>query len=229
MNYLQLANAVLSRLNETQLTASTFPTVTSGFSSEVKDAINRSIDDINTYQYNWPWNLTYRNETLVVKKSRYALPADYKIVDWDSFRIVRDTTQGVDGHKLSQISYGEYLKQFSYQEDASDQEGSMPYYVWKGQGDEWGISPMPDKAYVVRYEYFALPTDLSVYTDTPTIPTKFHHVIVTGAMYYAYMFRENTQAAQLERDKFLKEIESMREINVNYTPHLVSTRITGRG
>jgi hypothetical protein len=56
---------------------------------------------------------------------------------------------------------------------------------------------MPDKAYTIEYEFFMFPADLETYDDVPTIPFRFKHVIVDGAMYHSYMFRDNLESATL--------------------------------
>lgn len=74
---------------------------------------------------------------------------------------------------------------------------------------------MPDVAYEVDYEYYATPVDLELYDDVPTISEQFRHVIVDGAMYYAYMFRDNIEMANLSQSKFENGIKNMRTILVN--------------
>ena len=49
-NFLSLTNSVLYRVNETPLTSSNFSTAT-GVHSDVKNAVNMSINDINTQTY----------------------------------------------------------------------------------------------------------------------------------------------------------------------------------
>ena len=64
------------------------------------------------------------------------------------------------------------------------------------------MTPEPDKAYELVYEYYTFPSDLSAATDAPTIPERFQHVIVDGAMHYGYLFRGNTQDAMVMKEKF---------------------------
>jgi hypothetical protein len=87
--------------------------------------------------------------------------------------------------------------------------------VFRTQNGEWGVVPMPDKAYQVDFEYFMDPVDLALATDVPTIPERFRHVIIDGAMYYAYMFRDNIEMASVSQRKFDEGIKQMRTVNVN--------------
>ena len=73
----------------------------------------------------------------------------------------------------------------------------MPEYAVRSQDGDIIIAPMPDAAYTIQYEFFMFPADLSLHDDVPTIPFRFKHVIVDGAMYHAYMFRDNIRVCVL--------------------------------
>jgi hypothetical protein len=62
-------------------------------------------------------------------------------------------------------------------------------------------------------------------TDVPIIPERFRHVIIDGAMYYAYLFRSNSQDAVIMRDKFEDGIKQMRSMLVNRTEYVRSTAV----
>jgi hypothetical protein len=74
---------------------------------------------------------------------------------------------------------------------------------------------MPDKAYKIEYEFFMFPADLESHDDVPSIPFRFKHVIVDGAMYYAYMFRDNLESATVSLRKFDDGVKHMRTLTVN--------------
>ena len=59
----------------------------------------------------------------------------------------------------------------------------------------------------------------------PSIPEQFRYIIVDGAMYYAYLFRGETQEAQVMQMKYLDEIKSMRSLYVNRYDYARSTVI----
>ena len=82
---------------------------------------------------------------------------------------------------------------------------------------------MPDKSYNITYEYFNFPVDLSLYTDAPTIPERFKFVITDGAMYHAYMFRDNMEMWQIAFKKFEDGIKNMRKLLVNENIYLRAT------
>jgi hypothetical protein len=94
---------------------------------------------------------------------------------------------------------------------------------------EWGITPPPDQDYEIVYEYFRVPVDLQSATDVPSVPERFRHVIIDGAMYHAYMFRSNEQAANLAKAKFEEGLKRMRTILVNRYTYMRSTAIIQSG
>ena len=88
------------------------------------------------------------------------------------------------------------------------------------------MTPEPDKAYELVYKYYTFPTDLCEATDAPTIPERFQHVIVDGAMHYGYLFRGNTQDAMVMKQKFDEGIKYMRSQLINRTPYVRSYMVT---
>lgn len=215
-DYLGITNDVAGRLNETALTTSNFPTVT-GFYAAIKEAVNSSIRHINQSHFSWPFNWNSEELTLEAGVTRYAVPAEAKYVDFDTFRVRRDTSLDVGSAKrLKQVTYDEYVDRYVDQEDESDStKGGVPEKVFRSQNNEFGIIPLPDKAYQVDFEYFTFPVDLSLHSDVPSIPERFRYVIVDGAMYYAYMFRDNIEMATLSQQKFDQGIKQMRTLLVN--------------
>ena len=214
-DYIGLSNEVCRRLNETELTTSNFSTA-SGFYGQIKDAVNASIRDINQKHFNWPFNHNTDDIVLTAGEMRYPLPENAKHTDFDTVRLVRNSTLGVSGLRLKQMSYDEYVDRFIDQEYETDtSNGQAPEYVIRSQDGDIIIAPMPDKAYKIEYEFFMFPADLEEHDDVPTIPFRFKHVIVDGAMYHAYMFRDNIQSASLALRKFEDGLKQMRTLLVN--------------
>jgi hypothetical protein len=215
-DYLGLTNDVATRLNETHLTTTDFSTAV-GFYPAIKEAINASIRHINQAHFFWSFNHNKDTVTLTPGTSRYAVPGNAKYTAFDSFRVVRDITLGVgEGKHLKQLTYSEYLDKYIDQEYETDiTKGAVPTHVVRTPDEEYVIVPMPDEAYEIEYEYFMEPTDLSAATDVPTIPERFRHVIIDGAMYYAYMFRDNIELANISQGKFEQGIKQMRTLLTN--------------
>lgn len=215
-NYLSLSNEVCRRLNETELTSSNFSTA-SGFYAQIKDSINSAIRDINQKHFNWPFNHNTDDIVLTAGELRYPLPENAKYTDFDTVRLARDTAVGIGSAKhLTQMSYDEYVDRYIDQEYETDTtKGSAPEHIVRSQDGDIIVVPMPDKAYTIEYEFFMFPADLETYDDVPTIPFRFKHVIVDGAMYHAYMFRDNLESASLSLRKFEEGMKHMRTLLVN--------------
>lgn len=214
-NFLGLVNDVNRRLNEVELTSANFAAA-KGFYSQAKDAVNASILDINQQQFEWPFNYVEQEETLVAGTTRYAFPSDARSVDMDSFRIKKNDTLDADTVKLKVLTYEDYLSRFIDQEYNTDTAlRDVPSYVFRAPGLEFGVVPAPDQAYELVYEYYTTSVELQNATDVPSIPEIYRHVIIEGAMYHAYMFRSNEQAATIAKDKFEKGIKNMRTILMN--------------
>tara|TARA_S200002703_G_scaffold128374_1_gene115154 strand:+ start:1646 stop:2323 length:678 start_codon:yes stop_codon:yes gene_type:complete len=214
-DYLGLCNDVAVRLNETQLTTSNFSTAT-GFYSAIKEAVNSSIRHINQSHFSWPFNHNSEEQTLTAGVVRYNIPDEAKYVDFDTFRVRRDDTLDLgETRRLKQLSYDEYVDRFIQHEDQPIDEGGVPEYVFRAQNNEFGVVPQPDKAYQVDFEYFNFPVDLVLNSDVPSIPERFRFVITDGAMYYAYMFRDNLEMASVSQRKFNEGVKQMRVLLVN--------------
>ena len=215
-DYLSLTNEVCRRLNETELTSSNFATAT-GFYAQVKDAINASIRDINQKHFNWPFNHNTDDITLTAGELRYPLPENAKYTDFDTVRILRNASLDLnEARRLKQLSYDEYVDRYIDQEGETDAtKGTVPEYIVRSQYGDLIVAPMPDKAYTIEYEFFMIPADLDTYDDVPTIPFRFKHVVVDGAMYHSYMFRDNLESATLSLRKFEDGLKQMRTLLVN--------------
>ena len=225
-NFLGLVNAVNRRLNEVELTSSNFATAT-GFYSQAKDAVNAAIRYLNQSEYFWAFNHNTKEQTLVANTSRYAFPTDAKIVNFNTFRIKENTTLGNATTRLTEIAYEDYLDRYVEQEYNTSSGQGVPTQVAQAPDLKFILTPEPDKAYELVFEYYSFPTDLSATTDAPTIPERFQHVIVDGAMHYGYLFRGNTQDAMVMKEKFDEGIKHMRSQLINRTPYVRSYMFTG--
>jgi hypothetical protein len=228
-NYISLVNEVNRRLNEVELTTSNFATA-KGFYAQVKDSVNSAIRDVNQTHYEWPFNHVLAEDTLTAGTTRYAFPNDAASIDFDTFRIKENTTFSNPTVKLGVVVYEDYLENSVDQEYADNTaKRELPSSVFHAPSLEWGVTPPPDKDYEVVYEYYRIPVDLESVSDVPSIPERFRHIIIDGAMYHAYMFRSNEQAANLAKTKFEEGLKRMRTILVNRYTYIRSTAIIQAG
>ena len=116
-SFLSLTNSVLARLNEVQLTSSNFSNAR-GIQVQAQNAVNESIRYINQREFQYPFNHTTKTQTLSPGIVRYSTPDDAKHVDYNTARIVKDTTIGASGANLSILQYNDYINRESVtQED----------------------------------------------------------------------------------------------------------------
>jgi hypothetical protein len=169
-----------------------------------------------------------QEEFLTPGEVRYSYPSDAKTIDFDSFRIKRDAALGNETRKLKTVVYEDYLDKFVDAEYNTSNTGirTLPYLVFRSPSMEYGVYPPPDKAYEIVYEYYRLPVDLINATDVPSTPEQFRYIIIDGAMYYAYMFRGNTQDAQLQFVRFEEGIKNMRTLYINRYEYVRDTRVS---
>ena len=222
-NFLGLVNEINRRLNEVELSSSNFATAT-GFYNTAKDAVNSAIRHINHEEYKWPWNHVLEEDILTAGTLRYGYPSDAKVLDMDSFRIRRDSDLNVETTKLKHLNYQEYLdKYIDYEYNNSTDKRSLPRFVVRAPSQEFLVVPTPDKDYELDYEYYRNSVELELYDDVPSIPLEFKHIIVDGAMFYAYQFRGDAQASQIAQQKFQEGIKYMRSLYINRYDYVRST------
>ena len=115
-SYLTLTNKVLARLNEVQLTSSNF-TNARGIQVQAQNAINESVRYINQKEFQYPFNHSTKTETLVPGTVRYSIPTTAKTVDYNTFRLVKDSDLGSSGGRLYVLNYNDYINSYITQED----------------------------------------------------------------------------------------------------------------
>jgi hypothetical protein len=228
-NYLGLVNDVLGRFNETPLTSSNLATAVGAY-SVVKEGVNSAIRTINQQEFNWPFNYVEEEQTLSAGVMRYPYPTNAKSVDFNVFRIKRNATFGNTTVHLGQMDYEEYLHRHIDDEYNTADTGirEIPRRVVRTPNQEFVLYPSPKEAYEVVYEYYALPVDLILYSDVPSIPTAFRHIIVEGASVYMYNFQSDTESQDRASAKFVSQIQDMRKVYINRYEDVRDTRITSR-
>lgn len=114
--YLTLTNKVIARLNEVALTSSTFSSAR-GIQVQCQNAVNESIRYINQKEFQYPFNHATDTEVLTAGVVRYSVPATTKTVDYNTFRVIKDSDLGVTGGRLKILNYNDYVNNFITQED----------------------------------------------------------------------------------------------------------------
>ena len=119
LTFLTLTNSVITRMNEVELTSTTF-TSSRGIQTQCKNAVNESIRYINQREFGYSFNHSTNTSTLVAGQTRYTIPTDAKSIDYSTSRIKKDTDLNSSGNGLSTLNYNEYI-----QNDFADQEDDV--------------------------------------------------------------------------------------------------------
>ncbi len=229
--YLQLCNFVLTRLNEVNLTSTTFASAV-GFQAAVKNFINDALNEINSAETEWPFNFGSSTVTLTADSTTtqtYTLAADMATVDWDSF-LIQPVSTTITASPLKYIPYDYWRKNFKPRDKQvmNDAAGwGKPEFVFQTQENptKVGFSQVPDEAYVVEYEYWKKPTALSAHSDTHNLPDRFEYVITDGGIMHGYAFRDNVEEAALANKKFYGGIMRMRVELINKQDQMLAGQI----
>jgi hypothetical protein len=223
--YIDLCNQVLRRLNEVEIVAGDFPSVR-GVHALVKDAVQSSVARLNQSEYSWPFNAAEHTTSLVAGQTEYTWPVNYKIADWNSFQIQKNDSLGVGYKSLQFIERDEW---YSRHRDADYTAGSqgrdVPDFVFASHGSGFGVTPAPNRAYTIRFRYYQNFTDLTNASDECRIPSSFDSVLVDGAMYFLYMFKDNIQASQSAYVSFESGLKNLQSIYINNYTSVRDTRI----
>lgn len=126
----------------------------------------------------------------------YALPADF-------LRLYNITI--VDGQGNTIPLFEEVLMDFQTRPAASGQPSQYTIegtniYVW----------PTPDAAYTLKVRYYKLPTLLTQPNDEPEIPSEYHHLLVSYALWHCYERENDYQSAQYHKGRFDEDLMKAR-------------------
>lgn len=218
--YLELTNMLLRKLLDTELTSSNFASATST-QATAKDCIREAVQEIYQEETNWPFRYRTGSQTLSIGVEQYALPTstgdEVNSVDWKSFRIQESSSLGVSTTPLEYISHDEWKRWLRPADEDSETVGrQMPKFVYLTPGAtagnylRFGVSPSPDQAYTVLFDYSAIYPAFSAYSDDPGIPSRFDYVIIDMALKRFYMFKDNSEQAAYWAGEAKKGLAVMR-------------------
>ena len=223
--YIDLCNKVLRRLNEVEIAVGDFPIVR-GVQALVKDAVRSSIAKINQAEFEWPFNSAEHSQTLVAGQTEYSWPDYFKVADWNSFQIQKDEALNSNYKVLDFIERDVWYKSHR---DADYEAGTagrgIPDHVFPSHGNGFGVTQSPDAAYRVRFRYFLNYSDLTNYNDVSRIPESFDTLVIDGALYHLYMFKDNLESAQAAFMAFEQGIKDLQTLYINTYESIRDTRV----
>jgi len=224
-SYIDLCNQTLRRLNEVEIAEADFGSVR-GVQALVKDAVKAAVAKINQAEFGWPFNAAEETDTLVVGQTEYVWPQYFKVADWNSFQIQANDSLGAGYKTLKVIEQDEW---YADHRDADYTAGvtgrDMPEFVFPSHGNGYGVSPSPNKAYTIKFRYFMNYSDITNATDVTRIPESYDTVLIDGALYHLYMFKDNMESAQAAFIAFEKGIKDLQTLYINNNVYIRDTRI----
>jgi hypothetical protein len=224
--YLNLTNRLLRKLNEVEISEADFGT-TRGVQSLAKDAVRDAIAQINQAEYEWPFNAAEHTQLLAVGQEEYSWPTTYKIADWNTFQILGNPSLDVQ-HKM--LDFTDRDIYFKYHKDTDDKAGTAgircPRMVAPSHGNGYIVTPSPDKEYTVQFKYYMNNVGLVNANDATRIPEVYENVIIDGAIYYMYMFRDNPESAGVAIQVFQQGVKNMQSILINKYESVYDTRVS---
>lgn len=222
--YLALVNNVLDRLNEVNLDSSSFSSAR-GIHSAAKLGVKNAVNRINSQKWEWPFNYATASKTMIVGTNIYAFEADYKIADWESFYVEAGTFGDVTHRtlRLVPIQRQEWYKWHRDLDlDHTSDGREIPKLVFWDSSFKFGVTPVPNELYVIKYNYWKMTTDLADYDDPIDVPENFNWVVEQGALEDMYLFLDNDQRAALGSVSFKDGISQMARILI---PQDISNRM----
>lgn len=188
MDFLALVKDV-ARQSGTLAGGTTISSVTglSGRGEKIANWVQSAWEDIQTVRDGWKWMYREFDSALLIDTKRYT-NASFNIASLSRW------AQDTDEHKpftiydpaIGQADEGPiyFLPYKAWREryDRGVHEAMRPVCYSISPANEFVVGPRPDKAYVLRGEYWKGPQTLTLNGDVPEMPEKFHKAIVWRAM-----------------------------------------------
>jgi len=222
--YISLCNQALRRLNEVEIADADFASVR-GVQALVKDSIKSAVAQINQAEFGWPFNAASHTQVLVAGQSEYSWPNFFKIADYNSFQVIPNAVN-TSYRSLGFIDRDEWYKDHRDLDFAAGSTGrGLPTHVFTSHGNGFGVTPSPDKAYSMTFKYFLNYADINAFDDVTRIPESYDSILVDGALYHMYMFKDNLEAAQASYMVFEQGIKNLQSLYINDYEYVRDTRI----
>jgi len=230
--FYELTNELLRKFNEAEVTTTSFPSL-KGIQAAAKDCIRYSVNEIMDAENEWSFNWVTGSQLLVQGQNEYELPADCDHADWESFRIQKDDVLNVNTTSLPLISKDFWYTNLRPTDENAGSDGiRVPESVFMsnyGATLGFGVTPSPDKAYTVEFEYYKVNPELDLYTDEIPIPDRYRFVVMGGALKHFNFFKDNLEQGTFWTKEFERMISGMRKTLAPRKDDLRDTRVNFGG
>jgi hypothetical protein len=213
MNYLQLCQRLRQ---EAAISGAGMPATVASQTGEMRkivDWIETAYEDIQNLHTQWDFLRSELSFSTVVGQNNYTKDGigAPEHGEWviESFRSYL-TAAGVGGEQFMRwTNWGDFRD--LYQLGSYRTNTGFPVVLAQKPDTSLIVWPIPDALYTINGEYFKRAQTMSVDTDVPLIPQKYHMIIVWRALMY-YGAQENAaelfQVGQKEYSRLLSQLEA---------------------
>ena len=223
MNYLALVNALRAECGVSGSTLTTLQTPTSLEAVRMNNWIATAWETIQTLREDWQFMRQPFSFTGIASQQSYA-PGAYPVSltsfgNWkrDSFRCSTVGLNNGDEQLLNFLPYDRFRNLYQYGQMRSVTQ--RPVVVSVDPQKNLLLGPKPDVAYVINGEYYTAPVTLSADADTPTMPARYHRMIVYLAMMYYGGFEAATEVYQRGENEYKR---TLAQLQIDQLPTMMS-------
>jgi len=201
MNYLQLCQRLVQ---ETGIADSGPATVTgqSGDMLRVVNWINDSWVKIQSMRPDWSWMWAQGSAVLAEGSDSITLPAT----------VERLSLVHINNGVLNPITFADYSRAY-----LTTSAGKPNLYSIRPNGDV-AFNATADADYTVYYDYYKAPAYFTGGTDAPTLPTRYHMLIVYNAL---RQYAQFDVAPELEAKAVLNFEDMLADLSRDQQPHVL--------
>lgn len=223
MNFLALVNR--TRV-ECGVSGASTPLTTAqnltGESARIANWVNSAWVDIQTSKDDWLFMRESFTFNTVTQQWQYNADTDCGLADFanwkrDSFRCSSVGQNYADEQLMNYMDWTTYRNLYQYGNMRTTYQ--RPVVVSIMPNKDLAFGAVPDQPYVIDGEYYTKPAEFSADTDTPSLPDRFHLIIVYRAMMYYGGYEAAAEVYQRGETEF-KRLEN--RLNIDQLATIVS-------
>lgn len=221
MNFLELVNRTRVECGITGPALTTAQNLT-GEAARIANWVSSAWIDIQTSKEDWLFMRSAATFNSVSQQQFYT-PAQAGIgstfANWkrDSFRCSSVGQNYADEQLMNYMEYTTFRNLYMYGNMRTTY--ARPVVATIDTTKRLGLGAIPDQPYVIDFEYYVKPIELTADIDTPALPSNFHMLIVFRAMYYYGGYESANEVYQRGEYEFQR---LMQRLNVDQLPTIVS-------
>lgn len=223
MNFLELVNRTRVECGVSGPALATVQNL-SGEAARIANWVNAAWVDVQTTKEDWQWMRTGFEFNTTAQQQIYT-PTQAGVgstfANWkrDSFRCSSVGQNYGDEQLLNYMEYTTFRNLYQYANMRTTYSRPVVVTIAPGSDKSLGFGAIPDQAYVISGEYYKKPTELSADIDEPSLPNRFHMMIV----YRAMMFYAGYEAAPEVYSRGETEFKRlMNRLDIDQLPTTVS-------